>query len=171
MFGSRPNLAGLRLFGCKAFVYVEPRYRKKLEAKAVEGVFLVYAANTNAYVAAVPNNLGGMRLVQTRSITFDEGQPFFKEPTDKFDYVESGDRDDSGGYDSNDDGADGVAEPLVLPGPILPCADGDGGKKTVVRWYKELTMCNRRCCKSSSRNNRCSDQWSNRSSQQHDVVE
>ena len=108
-------------------MYVEPRYRKKLEAKAVEGVFLVYAANSNAYVAAVPNNQGRMRLVQTLSITFDERQPFFKEPADKFDHVESGDRDDSWGYDSDDDGADGVAEPLVLPGPILPFADEDGG--------------------------------------------
>ena len=129
MFGSRPNLKGLRVFGCKAFVYVEPRYRKKLDAKAVEGVFLGYATNANTYVAAVPNNLGGMGLLQTRNITFDERQPFFKEPTDKFDYVESGDRDDSGGYHSDDDGADGVAEPLVLSGPILACADGDGGTR------------------------------------------
>ena len=70
-----------------------------------------------------------MRLVQARSITFDKRQPFFKEPTDNFDYVESGDRDDSGGYDSDDDGADAVAGPLVLPGPILACADGDGGTR------------------------------------------
>ena len=59
-----------------------------------------------------------MRLVQTRSIT---------EPTDKFDYVESGDRDDSGGYDSDDDGADEVEDSLILQGPILACAGGDGG--------------------------------------------
>ena len=94
--GSRPDLTGLRMFGCKAFMFVEPRYRKKLNAKAVEGVFLGYPANANEYVAAVPNNRGGMRLVQTSSITFDDGKPFFKEPTDKFDYVKSGDRDDSG---------------------------------------------------------------------------
>ena len=129
MFGSRSNLAGLRVFVFKAFVFVETRYRKKLDEKAVEGVFLGSATNANAYAAAVPNNRGGMGLVQTRSITFDEGQPFFNEPTDKFDYVESGDRDDSKGYDSDDDGADGVAEPLVLPGPILARADGDGGVK------------------------------------------
>ena len=67
----------------------------------------------------MPKNRGGMRLVQTRSITFDEGQPFFKESTDEFDYIESGDPDDSGGYDFDDDGADRDAELLVLPGPIL----------------------------------------------------
>ena len=51
--------------------------------------------------------------------TFDEGQPFFKESTDKFDYVESGYRDDSGGYDFDDDGADRDAELLIVPGIIL----------------------------------------------------
>ena len=141
MFGRRPNLARLRVFGCKAFVFVEPRYRKKLDAKAAKGVFPGYARNANAYVAALPNNRGGMRLVQIRRITFDEGQPFFKETTDKFDYLNSGDRDDSGDYDSDDGGADGVAEPLVLPGPILACADGNG------RTRDGGMMISRRCCK------------------------
>ena len=167
------------MFGCKALVYVEPRYRKKIDAKAVEGVFLGYATNANAYVAVVPNNRGGMRLVQTRSITFDEGQPFFIEPTDKFDHVESGDRDNIGVYDSDDDGADGVAEPLVLPIPISACADGDGGTRdggTMVQGVDDVPPAVLQLIESEQPvqqpvDNRCSDQWSNRSSQQHETVE
>ena len=80
MYGTPPDLSNLRVFGCKAFVHVE-RDRKKLDARASEGVFLGYSGNANAYIVSVPDQFGCMPLQQSRSVTFDETTYFFNSPS------------------------------------------------------------------------------------------
>ena len=130
------------MFWCKAFVYVEPRYRKKLDAKAVEGIFLGYTTNANAYVVAVPNNRGGKRLVQTRSTTFDAGQPIFTGPTSlEIETI-------AGATILMMIVRMELQNPYFYQDQFLRVQMGMVLQEKVIRLYKELTMCNWRCCKS-----------------------
>lgn len=75
--GNKPNVSHLRVFGCVAYAYVE-RGRKKLDAKAKKGMFLGYQSNCNAYTVLVPTDNGSVRILQTRSVTFDEDNFYYR---------------------------------------------------------------------------------------------
>lgn len=109
MFGTKPNLSHLKVFGCKAYAYVE-RQRKKLDSKAQEGVFLGYCSYSNSYLVSVPSSNGGMRLLQTRSVTFNEDEFYFNRLQDDLqpgtmeeDINDAAIISDSGGLDIDDD--------------------------------------------------------------------
>lgn len=77
-FSEKPDVSGIRVFGCKVYVFVEQRFRKKLDSTAVEGVFLGYDPYCLAYLVGLPNDSkAGFRILQTRNVKFDEEAFFF----------------------------------------------------------------------------------------------
>lgn len=69
-YNVKPNLAHLKVFGCRALVHVPSCERKKLDLKAKEFIFVGYSEHVNSYLfrdAQVPK-----RLVKARDVTFFE---------------------------------------------------------------------------------------------------
>eukprot|EP00873_Tetraselmis_striata_P045348 jgi/Tetstr1/465612/TSEL_010258.t1 len=53
--GKTPHVAGLRVFGCPAYVHVDAGNRRKLDAKAFRGVFVGYGQESHTYLALLDN--------------------------------------------------------------------------------------------------------------------
>lgn len=70
-YGKRPNLAHLRVWGCKVFAKVPDEKRQKLDEKSVEGILVGYTEDAN-YQIYVPGSMG--RLIRSRDVVFDEGR-------------------------------------------------------------------------------------------------
>ena len=62
MFKTKPDISHLKVFECRAYIFVEPGKRKKLDDKARLGIFLGYENNCNAYTIAVPDDVGQMKV-------------------------------------------------------------------------------------------------------------
>eukprot|EP00873_Tetraselmis_striata_P038175 jgi/Tetstr1/458439/TSEL_044874.t1 len=54
--GKTPDVAGLRVFGCPAYVHVDAGNRRKLDAKAFRGVFVGYGQESHTYLALLDNS-------------------------------------------------------------------------------------------------------------------
>ena len=67
--GSKPNVSGLRVFGCQVFVHIPKDERKKLDAKSKRCIFLGYGANTKGYRLYDPLK---KRVCHSRDVVFDE---------------------------------------------------------------------------------------------------
>lgn len=70
--GNKPSVSHLRVFGCKAHVHIPEEKRQKLGVKSLECVNLGYAEHRRAYVC-LDRKTG--RIVESRDIVFDEGDP------------------------------------------------------------------------------------------------
>ena len=73
--GVVPDLAHLRVFGCRAFLHVPKARRSKLQPKARLGIFVGCTTESRAYKVWVPEGdsevLRG-RMYESRDVTFDE---------------------------------------------------------------------------------------------------
>ena len=67
--GQAPDLSGLRVFGCPAYVHVDPSRRKKLEPKAWEGIFVGYACDSPAYLIYNPAT---KNVIRSKHVKFNE---------------------------------------------------------------------------------------------------
>src|SRR5882762_1942585 len=47
--GNKPNVSLTRVFGCKAFVHIPDKYRRKLDPKSLVCSFIGYGRNHRAY--------------------------------------------------------------------------------------------------------------------------
>lgn len=56
MFGSKPDVSHLRVFGCAAYVHVPKQFRSKLDAVSSKGVFVGYEAHSKAYRVYMPEH-------------------------------------------------------------------------------------------------------------------
>jgi hypothetical protein len=72
-FGRKPDVHFLKVFGCKAHAKVTRPNLKKLDDRSVHVVFLGYAPGGKAYRCYDP---ASKRVVVTRDVVFDEGQPW-----------------------------------------------------------------------------------------------
>ena len=68
-FGVKPDVEHLRVFGCNVYVHIPDEKRRKLDAKAVEGVFVGYPAGQKGYKIFIPES---KRFVSSRDVTFME---------------------------------------------------------------------------------------------------
>ncbi|KAJ9514159.1 hypothetical protein QJQ45_002265 [Haematococcus lacustris] len=66
-YGVKPDLSGLRVFGCRVWLHVPDHQRSKLQAKSVEGLFLGYEPGSKAYRVLVNG-----RETCSKDIVFDE---------------------------------------------------------------------------------------------------
>ena len=72
MFGSKPDMENIRIFGCKVYVHEESIKRKKLDSKAKPGVFCGYGLNSKTYHVYVTRPDGHMQSLWSRNVVFDE---------------------------------------------------------------------------------------------------
>ena len=113
--GLVPDLAHLRVFGCRAYMHVPKARRKKMQAKAKAGIFVGYSPLSHSYRVWVPEDendvLRGM-LYESRDVTFDESWRHGA-PRDPVAAAAEVDDDDvvvlHGGGDDAEDGAAGDA--------------------------------------------------------------
>ena len=68
-FGVKPDVEHLRVFGCKVYVHIPDEKRRKLDAKAVEGVFVGYPAGKKGYKIFIPES---KKFLSSRDVTFME---------------------------------------------------------------------------------------------------
>ncbi|KAJ9529876.1 hypothetical protein QJQ45_022318 [Haematococcus lacustris] len=66
-YGVKPDLSGLRVFGCRVWLHVPDHQRSKLQAKSVEGLFIGYEPGSKAYRVLVNG-----RETCSKNIVFDE---------------------------------------------------------------------------------------------------
>ena len=66
--GHKPNLSHLRVFGCKAYVYVHKQKRRKFDEKAIEGIFVGYDLRSKGYRIYT----GGRKVIVSRTVNFFE---------------------------------------------------------------------------------------------------
>ncbi|KAJ9508260.1 hypothetical protein QJQ45_011766 [Haematococcus lacustris] len=66
-YGVKPDLSGLRVFGCKVWLYVPDQKRSKLQPKSVEGLFIGYQPGSKAYLVQIDG-----RETCSKDIVFDE---------------------------------------------------------------------------------------------------
>jgi transposase InsO family protein len=71
-YGTKPNVSHLRVYGCKAFAYVEKGHRDKLDAVADECALVGYSATSKAYRLLRPGTNGQLTVVEAISVRFHE---------------------------------------------------------------------------------------------------
>jgi hypothetical protein len=69
LYGKRPNVSHLRIFGCKAYPFVFDQRQKKLDDKTSEGVFIGYDENSAAYRVYIPRE---RKICKSIYVIFDE---------------------------------------------------------------------------------------------------
>lgn len=69
--GQKPQVDGLPVFGCQAFVHVPKDERKKLDSKSKKCIFLGYGANTKGYRLYDP--VKG-KICHSRDVIFNESK-------------------------------------------------------------------------------------------------
>ena len=72
VFGKKPNLSHVRVFGCDAYVHVPKEKRGKLDNKFKKNIFVGYKKGVKGYK---PWNLESNTIVYSRDVVFHESQP------------------------------------------------------------------------------------------------
>ena len=54
LFGKKPNVSNLRIFGCRAYPFIFDQRQRKLDDKTAEGLFLGYDDLSAAYRVYIP---------------------------------------------------------------------------------------------------------------------
>ena len=67
--GDKPNVSYFRVFGCKCFYLIKGVRLSKFQAKALEGIFVGYGAESHTY-RVYDKSLG--KVVESCSVKFDE---------------------------------------------------------------------------------------------------
>ena len=68
-FGEKPDVGHLRVFGCEVYVHVPDEKRRKLDPKAVKGVFVGYPAGMKGYKVFLPESKS---MICSRDVQFLE---------------------------------------------------------------------------------------------------
>ena len=70
LFGRRPNISNLRVFGCVSYVHVPDSQRRKLDAKAHRAIFVGYPPGVKGYKLY---DLEKKKFIVSRNVQFFEG--------------------------------------------------------------------------------------------------
>ena len=77
MFGVKPNVSSLKIFGCIAHVHIDSQARKKFDMKSRKAIFVGYPEGTKGFKLYDPVV---KRFLCSRDVIFDEGKFYnFKE--------------------------------------------------------------------------------------------
>ena len=71
--GRKPSLGHFRVFGCLAFVHIPEERRKKLDYRAVPGIFVGYCTTNKQYLVYDPIN---RKLIRSRDVVFREDKQY-----------------------------------------------------------------------------------------------
>jgi hypothetical protein len=69
LFGMRPNVSNLRIFGCKAYPFVFDPRKKKLDDNTYEGLFICYDDGSAAYRVYIPSQ---RKFIKSLYVIFNE---------------------------------------------------------------------------------------------------
>ena len=58
MYGEKPNLSFLKVFGCVAYPFIEKQFRNKIDRKKKKGIFLGHALNSKSFLIGIENDRG-----------------------------------------------------------------------------------------------------------------
>ncbi len=72
-WGKKPDVSNLRVFGCAVWAKVPDQFRKKLDPKAVKGIFVGYAEGNKGYRVWLRDK--PRKITTSRDVVFDEGGP------------------------------------------------------------------------------------------------
>jgi hypothetical protein len=73
----KPDLHELKTFGCSCYIFIEKQFRKKLDARANEGIFLGFDGNSQSVIYGIEEN-DELKIKKSRNVTFDETNMFMK---------------------------------------------------------------------------------------------
>ena len=71
LFGQKPDVSNLRVFGCVAFTHIPEEQRKKFDEKSRKVIFVGYPEGTKGYKFYDPTN---RRFIRSRDVVFMEGK-------------------------------------------------------------------------------------------------
>ena len=71
LHGRAPNIERFRIFGCRAWAVVPKANRKKMDPKAVQGIFVGFSSKASAYLVHVP---GTGKIIESAHCLFDESK-------------------------------------------------------------------------------------------------
>ena len=71
LFGVKPNVGHLRVFGCTAYAHVPDQKRQKLDPKATKGIFVGYPTGSKGYKIYIPET---RQMIRSRDVKFVENQ-------------------------------------------------------------------------------------------------
>ena len=78
-----PDISGLRIFGCKAYVQIPPHQRQKIDPRSRIGTLVGYSLTSKAYRVLIADDKGHIDVVESRNVSFDEQvtEPFMNAAT------------------------------------------------------------------------------------------
>ena len=77
MYGEKPNLSFMKVFGCIAYPFIEKQFRNKIDRKAKKGIFLGHALDSRSFLMGIENDRGELKVQKTRNARFDENNYYF----------------------------------------------------------------------------------------------
>jgi transposase InsO family protein len=125
--GRKPDVSHLRVFGCRAFLYVDKKHRRKLDAVSQAGVLVGYESGDHAYRVYMPDT---GKVEVSKHVVFDEkargmkrcaGSGFLQDVDDAEVVDENGDH-----GDENVHAGDAVDEPMHDGGSGVSAAGAAG---------------------------------------------
>ena len=69
LYGRKPNVSNLRIFGCRAYPFIFDQRQRKLDDKTYEGIFLGYDESSAAYRVYIPTQ---RKIMKSIYVIFNE---------------------------------------------------------------------------------------------------
>ena len=82
-YRTKQNVIFLKVFGCKAYAFLEKQFWKKFDCTAREEVFLGFSDNNQTYDIGVDKGDGNVKVLKNRSVKFDEDEYFAKPSSER----------------------------------------------------------------------------------------
>ena len=78
MYGEKPNLSFMKVFGCVAYPFIEKEIRNNIDRKAKKRIFLGHAFDSRYFLIGIENDRGELKVQKTRNARFDENNYYFR---------------------------------------------------------------------------------------------
>ena len=69
LYGFKPTVHNLKVFGCKGFAHISKQNRKKLDAKAIKCIFIGYCSEFKAYKLFDPST---HKVCASRDVLYEQ---------------------------------------------------------------------------------------------------
>ena len=77
MYGEKPNLSFMKVFGCIIYPFIEKQFRNKIDRKTKKGIFLGHALDSRSFLIGIEDNRGELKVQKTRNAMCDENKYYF----------------------------------------------------------------------------------------------
>jgi hypothetical protein len=81
IYGSKPDVSRLRVFGCAASVHIPKKKRDKLAPVSTPGLFVGYASHSKAWRVLISTGYNSWDIVESANVQFEEHIPGRVPPT------------------------------------------------------------------------------------------